>query len=107
MSGKIGDLTAEELLDRIMYTQPQEVSILERGEYRQELLRRLSAAPSGAQARCPKCGAPMDQKTWESEDRNAVCVNLHVFPICHVADFAQFFSSQAAPAPAPAPTEKK
>ena len=55
-----------------------------------------AAAPSVAQAKCPKCGAPMDQKTWERGDRNAVCVNLHVFPICHVADFAQFFSSPSA-----------
>jgi len=53
----------------------------------------VSASP---QPRCPKCALPINEKAWANGDQNAVCSNIHVFPIRQASDFAQFF----APAPA-------
>jgi hypothetical protein len=53
---------------------------------------------------------PMDEKAWANGDRNAVCSNLHTFPIKQAADFAQFFPASLngeKRAPEPAPMERE
>lgn len=71
-----------------------------------ELIRRLSAAPSGAQARCPRCGKEgTDSQIFaaifpdpEEDGVYAQCTHCDTrISLEFWADFAQFFSSPSAP----------